>query len=182
MNRFVCATGMVFLLPGMVWGMAWGTVWAAPLVLGKEPGVISTADYEAFMQRRMTSDQPSVSPATVPQPTQASTAPPMRFPVISKTLTPGVVQRRSLKHGPKQPICLVGSDSRSMAWIRRYHHTLQQVGAVCLIVEAKDHRAAMKVKQALAGIPAYPASADDIAPKLGLHHYPVLLFGAGVEQ
>ena len=173
MNRFVSTTGMLFLLPGMVWG----TVWAAPLVLGREPGVMSTDSYLQFVRQRTAPQAPqAASPAARPRP------PAPAYPVVCQTLTPGTVARRSLKHGPKQPVCLVGSDSRSLAWIRRYRQTLQQVGAVCLIVEAKDRRAAMKVKQALAGVPAYPASADDIAPKLGLHHYPVLLSGAGVEQ
>ena len=155
---------------------------AAPVVLGKEPGVTPTVEYEAFMRQRMASDHPTVSTATVSQPAKAPSAPPMAFPIVSKTLTPGIVQRRALPHGPKQPICLVGSDRRSLAWIRRNRDTLQRVGAVCLIVEAKDRLSAAKVKKALAGIPAYPASADDITPTLGLHHYPALLSRAGVEQ
>jgi integrating conjugative element protein (TIGR03765 family) len=104
------------------------------------------------------------------------------LPEHSKRLTPGHVTRRVIAVPGLQPLCLIGDDPLSRTWLKARLATLQQLHAVGLIVEVHSFAALQALRAAAPGVLLVPASGDDIAKRLDLHHYPVLITATGIEQ
>ena len=104
------------------------------------------------------------------------------LPVHSARLTPGRVTRRLIAAPGLQPLCLIGDDRLSRSWLKTHLATLQQLHAVGLIVEVRSHAEASALRALAPGLVLVPASGDDIARRLDLHHYPVLITATGIEQ
>lgn len=125
-----------------------------------------------------TATDPASSHATAPE---ASTIA-WLLPVHSRRLSPGPVQRRELTLSGVQPFFLVGHDAQSLAWLERHAPAMQELGAVGLAVEVEDLDALQRIQQAGPGLTIWPVSGDDIATRLQLEHYPVLVTTTGLEQ
>jgi len=105
------------------------------------------------------------------------------LPVVSKTLSPGKVQARTLSaSGLARPVFLVGSDLLSLAWLAQRGAVLRELEAVGLAVEVPDAAALAVIRQAAPGLTVLPVSGDDIGGVLGIAHYPLLLTSTGLEQ
>lgn len=104
------------------------------------------------------------------------------LPVHSARLTPGRVHRRVIAVPGLTPICLVGADPKSRAWLKARLDTLEALHAVGLVVEVASYADLEALRRLAPGIPLVPASGDDIARRLALHHYPVLITSTGIEQ
>lgn len=118
----------------------------------------------------------------------AAAAPPIRYneadflPVRSKRLTPGHVTRRVIAAPGLTPMCLIGDDRRSRTWLKERLATLQQLHAVGLVVQVSSYRDLKALRRSAPGVLLVPTSGDDIARRLHLHHYPVLITATGIEQ
>lgn len=121
---------------------------------------------------------PASSHATVPEASSIA----WLLPIHSTRLSPGPVQRRELSLSGMQPFFLVGYDAQSLAWLERHAPALQKLGAVGLAVEVEDLDALQRIQQAGPGLTIWPVSGDDIATRLQLEHYPVLVTTTGLEQ
>ncbi|KJS66071.1 MAG: hypothetical protein JL55_37630, partial [Pseudomonas sp. BICA1-14] len=75
-----------------------------------------------------------------------------------------------------------GDDARSRAWLRQRHAALRELGAVGLVVNVESTAALVDLRRLAPGLTLAPASGDDLAQRLGLHHYPVLITATGIEQ
>lgn len=104
------------------------------------------------------------------------------LPVHSARLSPGAVLPRALSLPGSTPLFLVGQDTSSLEWLSRHAQTLQQLGANGLAVEVDDARALRRIQTAAPGLKIWPVSGDDIAERLELEHYPVLITPTGLEQ
>lgn len=104
------------------------------------------------------------------------------LPVRSTRLTPGRVTRHVIAAPGLQPLCLIGDDPMSRAWLKAHLATLQQLHAVGLIVEVRSYAAVQTLRALTPGLMLVPASGDEIARRLALHHYPVLITATGIEQ
>jgi integrating conjugative element protein (TIGR03765 family) len=104
------------------------------------------------------------------------------LPVHSARLAPGRVTRRVIAAPGLQPLCLIGDDPLSRSWLKAHLATLQQLHAVGLIVEVRSYAAVQSLRALTPGLVLVPASGDDIARRLDLHHYPVLITATGIEQ
>lgn len=104
------------------------------------------------------------------------------LPVHSAHLTPGYVTRRVIAAPGLEPLCLIGDDPLSRVWLKAHLATLQQLHAVGLVVEVHSHATLQVLRAIASGVPLVPASGDDIARRLDLHHYPVLITATGIEQ
>lgn len=114
---------------------------------------------------------------------QQQLPPPFQLPVTTPSMQPGTVTltAKDLRY-LQQPLFLVGSDQLSKDWLTKKRDSLIAMGAIGLLIEAKD-REDIETMQALAeGLRLVPASAEDFAVRLGLIHYPVLLSKEGWEQ
>ncbi|MFK0344207.1 integrating conjugative element protein [Pseudomonas asiatica] len=120
----------------------------------------------------------SAEPSSSPDPITLSWV----LPVRSARLSPGAVLPRALSLPGSTPLFLVGQDSTSLEWLSRHAQTLQQLGANGLAVEVDDARALRRIQTAAPGLNIWPVSGDDIAERLELEHYPVLITPTGLEQ
>ncbi|MBA1221527.1 integrating conjugative element protein [Pseudomonas fulva] len=104
------------------------------------------------------------------------------LPVHSARLSPGAVPPRTLKLPGFTPLFLVGHDVASLEWLAMHAQTLQDLGASGLAVEVADAQALRRIQAAAPGLNIWPVSGDDIAERLELQHYPVLITPTGLQQ
>ena len=104
------------------------------------------------------------------------------FPVRSAQLTPGTVQGRVINAPGLQPLFVVGDDELSRSWlIQRYDH-LQQMQAVGVVVNVADADRFAEVRSWAKGLEMVPALGDDLASRLGINHYPLLITATAIQQ
>lgn len=104
------------------------------------------------------------------------------LPVRSKTLSPGTVQRRVLDAVGLPAFFLIGEDARSRTWLKQRLPLLRKLKAVGLVVNIESKAALLNLRQAAPGLTLSPVSADDLAQRLNLRHYPVLITASSIEQ
>jgi len=104
------------------------------------------------------------------------------LPVRSSHLSPGQITSRSLSMPGLQPFFLVGDDPQSLAWLRQRAAELEEMGAAGLAVEVTDTEALAQIRAAAPGITILPVNGNDIATRLQIEHYPVLITATSLEQ
>ncbi|WP_338807047.1 integrating conjugative element protein [Pseudomonas chlororaphis] len=104
------------------------------------------------------------------------------LPVRTQRMTPGTVTARVLEAPGLTPFFLIGDDERSVAWLRRKAESLRERHAVGLVVNVQTPEALARLRSIASGLELAPVSADDLAQRLGLQHYPVLITSTGIEQ
>lgn len=105
------------------------------------------------------------------------------LPVTSERLSPGEVGFRPLElPGRMTPFFLVGDDPLSLRWVEARGEILRELGAVGLIVEVSTPEGLQRLREATPGLELRPTPGDDLAGRLGLAHYPVLVTSRGLEQ
>ena len=108
---------------------------------------------------------------------------PFNLPITTPSMQPGkaTVTPKALRY-LQRPLFLVGADQMSRDWLAEKRDQLVRIGAVGLLVEAKDRQEVEAVLKIAEGLRLVPASADSFATQLGLTHYPILLSKEGWEQ
>ena len=104
------------------------------------------------------------------------------LPVRSSHLSPGQIASRTLNMPGLQPFFLVGDDPRSRAWLHQRATELHEMGAAGLAVEVADAEALARIRAAAPGITILPVNGNDIATRLQIEHYPVLITSTSLEQ
>lgn len=145
------------LISWLVWSLAVG-VWLVPT-----PPAMATE---------------SAAPVEQPDPRTLN----WMLPVRSARLTPGEVPRRGLDLPGMLPLFLVGTDATSLAWLAQHAPALKRLGANGLAVEVPDAAALQRIQAIVPELAIWPVSGDDIAERLELEHYPVLITPTGLEQ
>ncbi|WP_338495787.1 integrating conjugative element protein [Pseudomonas sp. WP18] len=104
------------------------------------------------------------------------------LPVRSSQLSPGQVASRRLEMPGLKPFFLVGDDPQSLDWLRQRGAELQAIGAAGLAVEVADASALARIRAAAPDITILPVNGNDIATRLQIQHYPVLVTATSLEQ
>lgn len=104
------------------------------------------------------------------------------LPIRSSRLSPGPVTSRALDMPGLRPFFLVGEDPQSLAWLRQRAAELQEMGAAGLAVEVANTEALARIRAAAPGITILPVNGNDIATRLQIEHYPVLITATSLEQ
>lgn len=105
------------------------------------------------------------------------------LPVTSERLSPGEVRFRPLELPSRMtPFFLVGDDALSLRWLEARGEPLRELNAVGLIVEVATSEGLERLREAATGLELRPTPGDDLAQRLGLAHYPVLVTAQGLEQ
>lgn len=147
---------------------------AASLTVVEDRGGVSALPYYQGLNPEPAQTQHQ---APVPQPTLAQ-----GFPVRSQRLTPGNVQGRALNAPGLQPFFLVGDDELSRQWLASRGETLHRLGAVGLVVNVSSAERLAVIRRWTGGLAVSPVVGDDLAARLGLTHYPVLITATALEQ
>ncbi|WP_446027544.1 integrating conjugative element protein [Lelliottia amnigena] len=150
---------------------------ASPLLVVEDHGGSSALPYyEALIPHPETLP----APPTAATPQSFSEAP--MLPARSLRLTPGHVVLRTHRIPGLRPLFLLGDDNRSRAWLNQRRDRLQQLGAVGLVVNVESLGALQALRALAPDLDLLPVSADDLAQRLNLSHYPVLITDTHIEQ
>ncbi|MEZ1436338.1 integrating conjugative element protein [Pseudomonas shirazica] len=104
------------------------------------------------------------------------------FPVLTPELSPGPVQGRVINAAGLQPMFIVGDDPMSQAWLKQKLPALQGLQAVGLAVNVGNAARLQEIRRWAPGLQVMPVPASDIAGRLGLQHYPVLITATTLQQ
>lgn len=104
------------------------------------------------------------------------------LPVRSSLLSPGQITPRALNMPGLRPFFLVGEDPQSLAWLHQRAAELQEMGAAGLAVEVANTEALARIRAAAPDITILPVNGNDIATRLQIEHYPVLITATSLEQ
>lgn len=104
------------------------------------------------------------------------------LPIRSSRLSPGPITPRVLNMPGLQPFFLVGSDPLSLNWLRQRAAGLHEMAAAGLAVEVADSEALTRIRAAAPGLTILPVNGNEIATRLQVEHYPVLITATALEQ
>nr|WP_239441939.1 integrating conjugative element protein [Saezia sanguinis] len=125
----------------------------------------------------------SPTPAALHQPSQVSQQDEsFVLPISSKRLTPGPVAPRIINAPGLLPFFLIGDDELSRKWLKERRSILREMGAFGLVVNVDSMDSLDQLRQLAPEITLSPTPGDDLAARLQLKHYPVLITATGIEQ
>lgn len=148
---------------------------ATPLTVVEDKGGVSAASY--YQRISPEPDTPSPSP-----PPFAPVEMAQGLPLRSVRLTPGPVQGRAIRVPGLSAFFLVGDDALSLRWLQQRGDQLRQLQAVGLVISVESQARLEALRRAAPGLQLVPAAGDDLAERLGLEHYPVLVTSSALEQ
>lgn len=167
------------------------------LTLGPLTLLISTlswADQRAVERLGDTSSRPyyrTLNHPTEDAPSKVTPLPPTplhpyseadMLPVRSERLSPGMVKNRATNTPGVASFFLIGDDDLSRLWLASRRDVLKKLNAVGLVVNVEQLDALTELRDIGSGLDIVPASADVLAERLGLQHYPLLITANGIEQ
>ena len=97
-------------------------------------------------------------------------------------MTPGTVEHRQFELPGMLPIFLLGEDTLSQQWLAANRDKLLQMQATGMVVHVSHLDALNRLREIGGPLPLMPVSADDLAGRLHLTHYPVLIDSRGLHQ
>ncbi len=150
------------------------------IVVDDRGGASALPYYEALnLQPRSGVSAPRVE---MPRPPAGVVNEASMLPVRSRRLSPGDVTRRAIEAPGLSPFFLVGDDQRSRVWLQQRAPRLRELGAVGLVVNINSAESLATLRALVPELPLSPVAGDDLAERLGLRHYPVLITATGLEQ
>ena len=103
------------------------------------------------------------------------------LPVRSLRLSPGVELPRSITAPGLPPLFLIGDDDRSRLWLLNKLQYLHKINALGFVVNVENTEALAALRALAPGLTLAPVSADDLAQRLHVRHYPVLITATAIE-
>ncbi|OMQ19575.1 integrating conjugative element protein [Serratia oryzae] len=164
-----------FLTRLLILGLLSAPAYAELRVIADLGGTSTAAYFEGINNQGAT-----VAPSSEPSPLSLSAA--TGLPVSTPELTPGNVEARALSLPGMRPLFLIGDDDLSRRWLAMRRDALVQLNAVGLVVNVASEAALNDLKKHADGLELLPVSGSDLAKRLGLSHYPLLLTEKGLEQ
>ncbi|ELQ9312356.1 integrating conjugative element protein [Serratia marcescens] len=122
------------------------------------------------------------SAAVPPAPVSSADAEAAMLPVATPELTPGDVADRPLQLPGIGALFIVGDDEGSRLWLQANAEQLKSRHAAGLVVNVSSLPALQALRELAPGIPMAPASGSELALRLQLSHYPVLITDTGLTQ
>ncbi|MDJ6848888.1 integrating conjugative element protein [Salmonella enterica] len=104
------------------------------------------------------------------------------FPVISPNLHPGKTAPRLLSLPGISPLFILGDDPLSLRWLADKKKRLLSLNATGLAVNVASETRLDVLRQQADGLKLLPVSGDDLAQRLQLETYPVLITESGLSQ
>lgn len=144
------------------------------LIVVADLGGQSTADYFAAIDPPPEPENEALvltlsTPGTLPV-----------FPVRTPELSPGRQAARALDLPGMPPVFIIGDDELSRRWLVSRSDRLRQDNAIGYVVNVATETAWQEL-QALAGeLTLLPVSGSDLAVRLKISHYPVLISERGL--
>jgi len=154
---------------------------SAPLIVVEDRGGVSALPYYQALNPQDAGPTPPAAGVPAPRVNDPTDTEAAMLPVRSARLTPGDERRRVIRAPGLKPLFLVGDDDRSRAWLRQRQAVLTDLHAVGMVVNVSTPEALAALRRLAPGLMLSPVSGDDLAQRLGLQHYPVLITATGIE-
>ncbi|WP_048796741.1 MULTISPECIES: integrating conjugative element protein [Serratia] len=122
------------------------------------------------------------SPVVPPAPASPAEAEAAALPVATPELTPGDVADRPLQLPGIGALFIVGDDDASRIWLQAHAEQLKSLHAAGLVVNVSNLPALQALRELAPGVPMAPASGSELARRLQLSNYPVLITDTGLSQ
>lgn len=152
---------------------------SAALVVVGDFGGESTAPY--FDAINADKDAVAGTPSVQAAPPESLSISDM-LPVTTPEMSPGPVSPQALELSGMPPVFVVGDDSLSTQWLSRHAAELSQMRATGMVVSVKDASALSALRALAPSADMVPVSGGDLARRLHLTHYPVLITDKGLSQ
>lgn len=165
-----------FLLTGLLSALLFPALTAAALHVIADVGGDDAAPFYGSINRQDGTPQ-TLSPAAAPGQDEAA-----MLPVTTPELTPGVVGDRPLQLPGIGALFLVGEDPDSRAWLARNAAALAEHHAAGMVVNVTTIANLQALRELAPGVEMAPASGSELARRLRLDHYPVLIIDAGLSS
>ena len=123
-----------------------------------------------------------LSPVVPPVPASSADAEALVLPVATPELTPGDVADRPLQLPGIGALFIVGDDDASRIWLQANAEKLRSRHAAGLVVNVSNQPALQALRDLAPGVPMAPASGSELARRLQLSNYPVLITDTGLSQ
>ena len=133
----------------------------------------STQAFFEAVNRQDTPPAPSATPA------QGEAA---MLPVITPELSPGNVTPRALQLPGIGALFIIGDDSYSRQWLQQNAQQLSARNAAGLVVNVESLESLEALRGLAPGLQLAPSSGSELARRLQLTHYPVLITDSGLSQ
>lgn len=150
------------------------------LVVVQDRGGIPAQHY--FEEAGLTPQVPDTPAASDVCPALKSVTEDAMLPMRSTRLSPGPVASGAMQAPGLTPLFIVGDDELSRQWLVRRASALQQMNAVGLVVNVSSQQRLNALRELVPGLLFTPVNGDDMAQRLGLKHYPVLITATAIEQ
>ncbi|EOU9986288.1 integrating conjugative element protein [Yersinia enterocolitica] len=153
-----------------------------PLIVVEDHGGTSVLPYYQALDLPPRRDQPGPPRISVPPSGGKTFSEADMLPVRSERLSPGDEPRRVIQAPGLTPVFLIGDDERSRAWLLERKAALNEISAIGLVVNVGSAESLAELRKLAPELTLSPVSGDDLAQRLGLRHYPVLITASGIEQ
>ncbi|MEQ1968545.1 integrating conjugative element protein [Xenorhabdus nematophila] len=175
MAHYIITMKRLNLLP--IIGMLWVTTCQAELnVIADLGGRDASPFYESIYA------QPDGLSALPPYSLQKMVGEAAMLPVKTPELTPGEVVSRPLQLPGIGALFLIGDDPASRRWLSQHAARLKQLHAVGLVVNVSEMAGLQSLRALAPDILLSPASGSELARRLQLHYYPVLITENALTQ
>jgi len=104
------------------------------------------------------------------------------LPIVTGNMQPGRLEQRKLSLAGMMPIFLIGDDTFSKQWLSAQRSRLQSIAATGLVVNVADSNSLQELRDIAEELTLLPVSGEDLAARLQLANYPVLITETGLEQ
>jgi len=104
------------------------------------------------------------------------------LPIRSTRLSAGYVAARSITAPGLSPLFLIGNDAFSLDWLSRRYDDLLKLGATGLIVQVETAQELANIRRLAPDLQLLPVNGNDLAQRLNLTHYPVLITSEHIGQ
>lgn len=153
--------------------------YAALTVVGDLGGESTDAYFEAVNAQpgEFTAPESLDMPSPPVQVTVASA-----LPVHTPELTPGAVTARALNLPGMPPIFIIGDDPLSQKWLTQRGADLKRLNATGFVVNVASQVRLKDLQSHLPDIEMVPVSGSDLARRLQLTHYPLIITEKGLAQ
>lgn len=152
---------------------------AEPLIVVEDRGGDSALPYYSALRLQ---PHTAASPSNTPLPSPKHVNDADMLPVHSAQLSPGIELPRAITAPGLTPLFLIGDDERSRAWLQNKTKHLFKINALGFVVNVETAQALSALRALAPGLTLAPVSGDDLAQRLHLRHYPVLITATAIEQ
>lgn len=154
---------------------------AEPLIVVDDVGGVSALPYYRALNLQSAPPEPAADLAISVPPSRRFGEADM-LPVLSVTLKPGTLTPRVVQLPGLHPLFVIGDDDRSRAWLKSRLPDLVALGAMGIVTQVESKEALDELRRLAPGLMLVPAPADDLAHRLHISAYPVLITPTGIEQ